>query len=213
MRLENGDIVVAHCPNTGSMRASLQENAPAVLSFSNDPKRKTRYSWKAIRISRTWVGIDTMLPNRLVEAAIRAGEIPALQGYEEIVREPVLSAHSRADLLLQGAGRCYVEVKNVTLVENGVARFPDAVTLRGQKHLMELLDKVRHGDRAAMVFLVQRSDGKRFRPADDIDLEYGRILRQVAAKGVEIFALSARVRPEGVESAGLLPVDFSKGLP
>ena len=82
MRLENGDIVVAHCPNTGSMRASLQENAPAVLSFSNDPKRKTRYSWKAIRISRTWVGIDTMLPNRLVEAAIRAGEIPALQGYE-----------------------------------------------------------------------------------------------------------------------------------
>jgi sugar fermentation stimulation protein A len=109
-----------------------------VLWDSQNPKRKLRYSWKAIEAPAAWVGVDTLVPNRLVEAAIRAGRIPGLRGFDTVQREKKMGEHSRVDLLLEGsAGRCHVEVKNVTLVVDGVARFPDAVTARGLKHLEE----------------------------------------------------------------------------
>lgn len=207
MTLADGSTVVAHCPNTGSMRSCLLPGASALIWDSRNPARKLRHSFKAIRIGEVWVGVDTLLPNRLVARAIREGEFPGFAGYDTIRPEAPMGASSRVDLLLGGpAGYCYVEVKNVTLVEEGLARFPDARTTRGQKHLEELIARVAEGHRAALVFVIQRADGRRFAPADDIDPEYGQWLRQAQRSGVELFALSAEVTPQGVHSRGFVPV-------
>jgi sugar fermentation stimulation protein A len=206
MRFEDGTTTVAHCPNTGSMKGCLFPGRRAVLWDSRNPARKLRYTWKAIEGVDAWVGVDTGVPNRLAEAAIRGGLIPPLADFPQVLREKPMGERSRVDLLLEGAGRCYVEVKNVTLVEDGAARFPDAVTARGLKHLEELAAQVRQGHRAAMVFVVQRGDGRWFEPAEDIDPAYAAGLRLALERGVEAYALGARVRPEGVEATGLLPL-------
>ncbi len=207
MTFPDGSTVTAHCANTGSMKSCLVPDAPVLLWDSQNPKRKLRHSWKAIRIGRTWVGIDTGLPNALAEASVLAGEISIFGNIQTVRREVPMGAHSRVDLLVEAdTGTWWVEVKNVTLVENGVARFPDAVTTRGLKHLNELMERVREGNRAAMLFVVQRNDGKCVEPADDLDPAYGHGLREAKAKGVELLALGARVSPKGVETTGLLPV-------
>jgi len=206
MTLEDGTPTVAHCPNTGSMRGCLFPGHRALLWDSENPARKLRYTWKAVEGEGCWVGIDTGVPNRLVEAALRASAIPPLAGFSELARERPMGERSRVDLLLSGPGRCYVEVKNVTLVEGGAARFPDAVTSRGLKHLEELSAQVAAGHRAAMVYVIQRADGRWFEPAEDIDPAYARGLRAALGAGVEAYALGARVSPEGVEATGLLPL-------
>lgn len=208
VRLDDGRQVVAHCANTGSMRGSLRDNAPVVLIASDNPKRKLKYTLKAIKIGRTWVGVDTGVPNRLTERAIAGGEIPELAGYTEVLREKKMGAGSRVDILLKSDEKvCYVEVKNVTLVEGGVARFPDAVTTRGLKHLHELAAQVVAGNRAAMFYLIQRADGKSFIPAADIDPEYAATLAEVYRRGVEIFVYSAAVNPSGVRLLGRIPFE------
>ncbi len=207
MEFPDGTRVVAHCPNTGSMRGCLFPGHRAVLWDSRNPRRKLLYTWKAIEADGVWVGIDTGIPNRLVEAAIRAGVLPALAGFPRARRERRMGERSRVDLLLEGpGGSCFVEVKNVTLVEDGAARFPDAVTARGLRHLEELAARVAEGHRAAMVYVVQRADGSWFEPADDIDPAYGEGLRRAVEQGVEVYALGTRVTPEGVGVTGLLPV-------
>ncbi len=207
MELPDGTRVVAHCPNTGSMRGCLFPGHRAVLWDSRNPRRKLLYTWKAIEADGVWVGVDTGVPNRLVETAVEAGAIPALAGFPRVRRERRMGARSRVDLLLEGPrGSCFVEVKNVTLVEAGAARFPDAVTARGLRHLEELAARVAEGHRAAMVYVVQRADGRWFEPADDIDPAYGQGLRRAMERGVEVYALGTRVTPEGVGVTGLLPV-------
>ncbi len=207
MELPGGRRVTAHCPNTGSMRGCLFPGHRALLWDSRNPRRKLPYTWKAIEAQGFWIGIDTAVPNRLAEAAIRAGLVPGLAGFGTLRRERPMGRRSRVDLVLEGpAGRCYVEVKNVTLVEGGAARFPDAVTARGLRHLGELAERVREGHRAAMVYVVQREDGRWFEPAADIDPAYARGLAEAARRGVEVYALGARVTPEGVGVTGLLPV-------
>ncbi len=208
MVLEDGTPTVAHCPNTGSMKGCLFPGHRALLWDSRNPKRKLRYTWKAIEADGFWVGIDTGVPNRLVEEAVRRGAVPGLRGFTEVLREKRMGARSRVDLLLRGpSGECWVEVKNVTLVEGGAARFPDAVTARGLRHLEELVARVREGHRAAMVYVVQRADGNRFEPAADIDPAYAQGLARARAAGVEVYALATRVTPRGVEMTGLLPVE------
>lgn len=206
MVLDDGTPAVAHCPNTGSMRGCLYPGRRALLWDSANPSRKLRYTWKAVEGPDAWIGVDTAVPNRLAEAAIRAGRVPPLAGFAQIARERPLGAHSRVDLLLSGPELCYVEVKNVTLVEQGAARFPDAATARGLKHLRELAAQVRAGHRAAMLYVVQRGDGRWFEPAADIDPDYAAGLGEAMAAGVEVYALGARVSPQGVEATGLLPV-------
>jgi len=206
MRLADGSPTVAHCPNTGSMKGCVFPGRPAVLWDSRNPARRLRYTWKAVEGPEAWIGVDTGVPNRLAEAAIRGGVIAPLAGFARILREKPMGERSRVDLVLEGAERCYVEVKNVTLVERGAARFPDAVTARGLRHLEELAARVREGHRAAMVYVVQRADGEWFEPAEDIDPAYACGLREALKAGVEAYALGARVSPEGVEATGLLPL-------
>jgi sugar fermentation stimulation protein A len=154
-----------------------------------------------------WAGINTGRPNYLVREAIENGTVAELQGYETIRPEVAYGEHSRIDLLLESAGkRCFVEVKNVTLVENNRALFPDAVTTRGQKHLTELMRVVREGDRGIIFFTVQRGDGTTVSPADSIDPEYGRLLRLAMESGVEALAYRAQITPLQILLTERLPI-------
>lgn len=208
VELEDGEVLTAHCPNPGSLAGCLEEGQEAVLRDSEDPRRKLRFTLQSLKVGRSWVNIDTMLPNPLVAEWVAAGRIPELDGFERLEREVRYGNSSRIDLLLTGRNgrRTYVEVKNTTLVERGIARFPDSVTERGRKHLAELTEMVEQGHRAVMFFLVSRADARRFEPADAIDPAYGLALREALARGVEALVYSARVRPERIELGRPLPL-------
>jgi sugar fermentation stimulation protein A len=138
--LDNGKIVTAHCPNTGSMKGCSEPDQPVYLSLHDNPKRKLKYTWELIEMSASLVGVNTLVPNRLVFQSAEAGLISELAGYDTIESEVRIGNNSRIDLRLSNGQKdhCYVEIKNCTLVDNGVAMFPDAVTSRGLKHLKEL---------------------------------------------------------------------------
>jgi sugar fermentation stimulation protein A len=198
VELDGGEVVTAHCPNTGSLAGCLVAGAPAWLRDSGDPKRKLRYTFQAILAGDAWVNVDTGLPNRLVAEALQAGALRRLAGYRSVRREVRYGENSRIDVLLEDhprrrGERCYVEVKNATMSAGRVALFPDAVTARGRKHLQELARVAASGDRAVQLFLVSRGDVTTFRPADDVDPAYGAALREAADRGVEVHAYRARV--------------------
>jgi sugar fermentation stimulation protein A len=207
VELDDGSVVTAHTPNTGSMKGCALPGNRVMLSQSCNPGRKYPHCWELVQADGVWVGINTMLPNRLVREGIENGTVRELHGYQTITGEVPYGTGSRIDLLLSGAaGKCYVEVKNVTLVEDGAAMFPDAVTARGRKHLGELMEVVRQGHRAVNFFVVQRGDGDRVRPADAIDPQYGAALREAARSGVELLAYRATVSAHEILLAERLPV-------
>lgn len=201
VELENGQVVTAHCPNSGSLASCTGPGWPVLLSDSHNPKRKLRLTWEMIDNGRCWIGINTQRANALAAEAIQKGVIPQLEGYDTIRREVRYGERSRVDLLLEGTGpACWVEVKNVTLVDGaGRYAFPDAPTERGRRHLAELSARVRLGDRAVMLFVIQRSDGDGFVPAADIDPAYTDALERARETGVEVLAWRAEIRPEGLE--------------
>lgn len=207
VELAGGEVVTAHCPNTGSLSGCLEAGARAVLRDSADPKRKLRYTFQTVEVDGTWVNVDTGLPNAVVAEAVERGRLHPLAGYETQRREVRYGENSRIDLLLErGDERCYVEVKSTTLARGTLALFPDAVTTRGRKHLVELARMVDEGYRGVILFLVSRADVTRFAPADDIDPEYGRTLREVVAHGVEALAYTTKVEPGRIEIARKLPI-------
>ena len=164
-------------------------------------------TWELVKSKGVWVGVNTFLPNRLAKEAIERGVIEELQGYDTIRSEVSYGDRSRIDLLLEGSrGPCFVEVKNVTLVEDGRALFPDAVTTRGQKHLRQLIKVVEKGERGVIFFVIQRSDAKTLSPADDIDPEYGRLLRLALDNGVEALAYQADVTEKEIRLERRLPL-------
>lgn len=207
VRLGNGRQVTAHCTNTGSMLGCKEPGSAVYLSRSRNKKRKLAYTWEMIRVDGHWVGINTLHPNRLAAEGVTSGVIGELHGYHSIRREVVTRPGTRLDLCLEGNnGSCFVEVKNVTLTIGGAGAFPDAVTERGAKHLKELMRLKRHGHRAAVLFVVQREDCDYFRPADEIDPEYGRWLRRALKAGVEAFPYRARVTPAEIVLTGRLQI-------
>ncbi len=212
IELADGRIVTAHTPNTGSMAGLTQPGNRVWLRDSGNPKRKYPLSWILVEARPgIIVGIDTGMTNRLVREAIEEGVIDSLRGYDNIRGEVRYGRErSRIDLLLESGPkeRCWVEVKNVTLVENGTACFPDAVTERGRKHLRELAHIVETGERGVIFFCVQRGDAERLRPADHIDPAYGETLRQVVARGVEAMAWRASVTPREIRLDTVLPVEL-----
>ena len=216
VELENGDVVTAHCANSGSMLSVKEAGAEVWLSPARNPDRKLRYTWELIKVGDTYVGINTALPNAIVEEAIVAKKIPELEGYESLRREVKYGKNSRIDILLEDPSRpcCYVEVKNVTLrrgLEKGdPVEFPDAVTTRGAKHLVELSDMVAEGHRSVMVYLVQRQDADSFTIADDIDPDYQAALEKAIAAGVEILCYECALDPYGIEVARPLTVKLKQ---
>ena len=195
VNLKSGTLVTAHCPNSGSMKACCAPGRPVYLSYHNNPKRKLKYTWELIEMPTSLVGVNTLVPNRLVFEAARTGKIDSLIGFDTVTREVKVGNHTRIDLLLQEGKqkRCYVEVKNCTLIEDGIAYFPDAVTARGLKHLVELQKLVRTGNRCVMFYLIQRDDASVFQPADHIDPAYGKAVRQAVRNGVEILVYDVKI--------------------
>lgn len=203
VRLEDDEIVTAHCTNTGSMIGCKEPGSKVYISRSENLNRKLLYTWEMIKTDGRWVGINTLHPNKLVAEAVESELITELSGYRSIRREVKVSAHTRLDLCLEGRnGSCFVEVKNVTLAANGTAAFPDAVSDRGTRHLQELMRLKRQGHRAAMVFVIQRADCQNFRPADEIDSEYGRWLRRAVKAGVEVLPYAAKVTAREIVLTG-----------
>ena len=212
VELADGTVITAHTPNTGSMMGLTRPGSRVWLRDSRNPKRKYPLSWILVETRPgVLVGIDTGMANHLVRETVESGSIPALQGYQRIRREVRYgNERSRVDLLLESdtRPRCYVEVKNVTLVENDHAFFPDAVTERGRKHLRELAGRVAAGERGVIFFCIQRHDAKRLRPADHIDPAYGKMLREAVALGVEAIAWRATVTVKAIRLDTPLPVSL-----
>ena len=209
VKLRNGHVVTAHCPNSGSMLGCSEAGRPVYLSRQDNPRRKLKYTWELIEMPTSLIGINTMVPNRLGKEAVINKEVEALSGYRNIRKEVKYGKNSRIDLLLErGEDRCFVEFKNCTLVEDGVAYFPDAVTTRGFKHLVELQHQISKGDRGVMFYLVQRMDAKLFRPAYHIDPDYGSELKKAEKNGVEIMVYDVVLNLEGISLNRQLPYEL-----
>jgi sugar fermentation stimulation protein A len=210
VELADGRAVTAHTPNTGAMLGCNLPGSRVWLSDSGNAARKYPLTLEIVEAAPGLpVGVNTGLANGLAREAIETGVVAALGGYDTLRGEVRYGReNSRIDLLLSAAGRpdCYVEVKNVTLAEDGTALFPDAVTLRGAKHLRELAAMAREGRRAVIFYCVQRGDAAAMAPADRIDPAYGRALREALAAGVEALAYRAEVTPAGIVLARELPV-------
>ena len=200
--LEDGRVITAHCPNTGRMTSCAEPGWRVALSDSRNPKRKHRYTWELVHNGDCWICVNTGRANEMAFEAVSSGILPELAGYTETLREQTFG-NSRFDLLLRdGDKRCYVEVKNVTLLAgDGCYAFPDAVTERGRKHLLELMEVVKAGHRAAMLYVIPRSDGTIFRAAREIDPAYADALNAAVTAGVEIYCRHAAVSPEEVRLA------------
>ncbi len=212
VELADGDQVTAHCANTGSMRSCLREGAPVQLSDSANPRRKLSWTLERIDMGAGWIGVNTQRPNQLVRAALEEGALAAFRGYQDIVAEPRLTISpqlsGRLDFRLAGHARhadCFIEVKNVTLLQQHRLLFPDAVSARAGRHLRLLLELAQNGERAVLLFLLNRPEGRCFGAAEDIDPAYARGLREAAAAGVEVRALRVRHHDQAMELAEVVP--------
>ncbi len=204
--LENGETITVHCPNSGSMLGCSEPGSRVCLSVSSNPKRKYPHTLEMINNGAYWIGVNTSLTNSLVVEAIEKKQIPELLDFCSITREVKTSEHSRLDILLRKEdAKIYIEVKNCSLAEHGIAMFPDAVTTRGTKHLHELAELVRQGHRGIIFFLIQRSDAVSFTPAAHIDPVYASTLAEVVKTGVEVLAYQAEVTPRHICVKSKLP--------
>jgi len=203
----NGEILTVHCPNSGSMRGCSDPGSPVMISKSDNPKRKYAWTLEMAQKNGIWIGVNTSLTNKLVHEALADGVITDFGHVLTIRPEVKVSEHSRLDFQLETeAGRVYLEVKNCSLAENNVALFPDAVTARGTKHLLELDRLKQEGFGSAVLFCVQRSDADCFAPAASIDPMYAQTLADVRERGVQVLVYRADVGPEEIRISTPLPV-------
>ena len=206
--LEDGREVTAHVANPGKMTGL---NAPGLrvwLEPNDDPRRKLNYAWRLAEVDGAFVCVDTGQANRVVAEALRAGRVPGLEGYDTIRPEVRYAERSRIDFLLTGGGQdLWLEVKSATVSRTpGLVEFPDTVTQRGARHMADLAARVAAGDRAMVLYLVNRSDGQHFDVARDIDPAYGAAFDAAHAAGVEALALGVQIDPTGIRATGPLPM-------
>ena len=202
VKLDSGKVVTAHCPNTGSMMGLLKEGNVVYLSKTDNEKRKLKYTLEIIKVQDACVGVNTHKANRIVEEGIVNKKISTLGKKYDFRREVKYGKNSRIDFLITNkkGEEIYLEVKNVTLSKRkGIAEFPDAITERGSKHLLELIDVVKKKRRAIMLFLVQRDDCKKFRIAEEIDSIYKKNIVDAKKAGVEILCYSCSFVRNNIE--------------
>jgi sugar fermentation stimulation protein A len=211
IELENGEIITAHCANTGPMIGVSTVGSKVQISKSDNPERKLAYTWEMIEVNDTkptWVGINTALPNRIIKSVLTNNLIPELAGkYNQVKSEVVIGKDkkSRLDFVLTGIlnqPNIYIEVKNTTLARNNLALFPDTETTRGQKHLKELMDLTSEGI-AIMLYFINRGDCEKFTPGEDYDPNYSKLLREAMSKGVQVLPCRFEVTPREVSYLGL----------
>jgi len=214
VELEDGTVVVAHCANSGSMLSVNEPGAEVWISPARNPDRKLKFTWEMIRIGRTLVGVNTSHPNAIAADAVAKGKIPELDGYASLRREVKYGVNSRIDILLEKDGpdagyKCYVEIKSVTmkrdLAKGAPVEFPDAVTTRGAKHLVELSNMAQDGHRAVMLYLTQRADCPGVTIAADIDPEYAKGLIAAHQAGVEVLCYGCKVTRHDITLIGSIP--------
>ncbi|KHD89859.1 MAG: sugar fermentation stimulation protein [Bdellovibrio sp. ArHS] len=216
-----GQEVVAHVPNTGSLKSVNNPGQLCLISETDNPERKLKFTLQAIQSPQgSWVGVNTATPNTVMkETLLEVVGKPGVLGtfahwsvFDEVKPEYKISAETRLDFVLKKKNSekmHFIEVKNVTLAEATTAKFPDAVSERAQKHLRELMQLIEQGHSAEIVFTVQRPDCDVFAPADDIDPAYGQLLREAHGKGVKVTPLVVKLSPEAVElSEQELPCRF-----
>ena len=204
--------VAAHVPNSGRLSELLVPGRPVLLAEARAPHRVTDYDLSMVKLPHTLVSVDARLPNDLFQEAFENGALAQFAGLT-LARREVRYGESRLDFVLKAEGRadpCFVEVKSVTLVQEGIARFPDAATVRGSRHLRELESACREGARAAVVFVIQREDARAFAPHDESDPLFVEGLREVAAAGVEVYAHTCRVTPRVIDLQAQVPVLLSE---
>ncbi len=198
IELEDGTFITAHCPNSGAMQGLTNPGTLVWVSLAENLSRKLPYTWQMADINGTFVGVNTLNPNHLVEEAIHSGIIQELQGYSSLKREVPYGQNSRIDFLLENPLKTYVEVKNVHLKRDKNAAFPSSVTARGAKHMRELSEMVAQGHQAYIVYIVQRNDCEGFEIADDIDPLYGQETRNAFKNGVRPLVYACEVTPKAI---------------
>jgi sugar fermentation stimulation protein A len=210
----DGQTVVAHVPNTGSLKSCNEPESRCLVSPATNPERKLRFTLEMIRTPKSWVGVNTANPAILVRELWASGKVEHWKDFDGFQSEVKINAHTRLDGALWNSEKQknvkngkltqltpplhFFEIKNVTLAENGRALFPDAVTERGQKHLEEMITLMEKGFTCEMIYVIQREDCKTFVPADDIDPEYGKILRKAVKKGLRISALPCQLNEKQI---------------
>ena len=204
----DGREELVHVANSGRMRELLTPGRRVLLRPAASEHRKTRFDLVLVDLGYALASTDSQLPNRVVWEALQQGRLPQFAGYPEIRRE-VSCGESRLDLMVAGPqGRCYIETKSVNLVEEGIALFPDAPTARGAKHLRTLAQLVAEGNRAAVIFVVQRPDARAFSTFDAADPEFAAELRAAMRSGVEAYAYTCRVTETEICLADALPLNL-----
>ncbi|WP_066120422.1 DNA/RNA nuclease SfsA [Geminocystis sp. NIES-3709] len=210
IELETGELITAHCANTGPMLGLCSVDSRVMVSKSNNPKRKLAYTWEMIEVGENnpvWVGINTALPNQIVKLALQKQLIPELAGQYTQIKSEVKFGHdgkSRIDFVLKGGDSdIYIEVKNTTLAENGVALFPDTETTRGQKHLQELINLC-STTKTVMLYFISRSDCELFGVGEKYDRTYADLFYQAMEKGVKILPCRFEITPKGVKYLGTI---------
>ena len=193
VQLDN-NVVTAHCPNTGSMMGLLDAGNKVLLSKSDNEKRKLKYTLEVIKLKKSHVGVNTHRTNRIVEKALNDNVLNFVKNITEVRREVKYGENSKVDFVVTTSKEeVYIEVKNVTLSrEKKTAEFPDAVTIRGSKHLIELAKLKKKGIRAVMLYVIQRDDINSFKIASDIDPIYARNLKKAMKSGVEVFCYDCK---------------------
>ncbi|MBY0384108.1 DNA/RNA nuclease SfsA [bacterium] len=219
------ETVVAHVPNTGSLKSCNEPESTCLLSPATNPERKLRYTLEMVKTPKSWVGVNTSNPAILVKELFESKKVAHWKNFDGFQSEVKINEHTRLDGAMWNSSEQknlkngkltklspplhFFEIKNVTLAENGTALFPDAVTERGQKHLQEMMDLIKKGFTCEMIYVIQREDCKVFSPADDIDPEYGKILRQAVKKGLRVSALPCRLNEKEIKlQSESLPLNF-----
>ena len=206
----NKKKITVHCPNSGSMLGLLNENNDAWVSKSDNPKRKLKYTLEIINDKKSNVGVNTHRANRIVEKALQTKKIIELKKFTKIKREAKFSKDTRFDFLLENKNKkVFLEVKNVTLSrEKGISEFPDAVTVRGKKHLVHLQDAIKKGYESFLLFLIQREDIKIMKIANDIDSNYYNEIKKAKKNGVKIIAYSCKVNESEITINNKIKVEI-----
>lgn len=206
--LDSGEEIITHCPNPGAMLGISTPGMRAWVSKSDNPKRKLAHTLEVIEADGGMVGVNTMLPNKLVDEALQNGVIAELAGYDTVRREVKYGENSRVDFLLEHADRppCFLEVKNVNVMRTpGLAEFPDCVSLRALKHLDDLAREAAAGARAVLLFAIQRTDCDLFDAAYDLDPAYGARLKEVAGQGVEVLCYGSDISEKAISLTRPMP--------
>ena len=194
IKLNSGEIITAHVPNSGAMTSCIEEGCNVWVTFHDNPKRKLKYTLELTQMNDNLICTNTNVANKIAVEAINNGTIKELQGYNSLKTEQKYGKNSRIDILLENdEQKCYVEIKSVTLkIDNDIA-FPDSVTSRGTKHLNELMDMVKDGHRAVMLYVIQRTDKSPFRIANEIDSKYFEAFKNALDNGVEILVYQSNI--------------------